>query len=337
MAILKRHKSTIYGLNDALADLNNSISTETQTRETQAGDLTALSTEDKTSLVKAINEVNGAIAGTDGSALKKDANLSDVASVQDARNNLDVYSTTEINDAIAAAKLALGTSYTVADIAGRDALADLDNQDRVFVIDDGDSKWAIYKPSVVDAETGEVTTWTKLADQDALENSISATALKASYESNPDTNVYTDAEKQKVGYLAVTEAVDLDDAVLRAELTQDLAGASSTTDTASVDAIKQYALGTASVGGPKAMLENATVVGDSITLTHAPRNSVEGIMNFATVRFIDENNVAYDAPVIGSADPKKFIVQTDTIDQWDGKTVKVQYVYLEPLSISPAV
>ena len=131
--------------------------------------------------------------------------------------------------------------------------------------------------------------------------------------------------------------MDLDDAVLRAELIQDLAGASSTTDTASVDAIKQYALGTASVGGPKAMLENAVVVGDTITLTHAPRNGVEGVMNFATVRFIDENSVAYDAPVIASADPKKFIVQTDTIDQWDGNTVKVQYVYLEPLSISPAV
>lgn len=336
MSILKRHKNTIFGLNDELANLNNAIAAESQGRKTQAGELTSLSTTNKSSLVSAINEINTTIGSVSGASLQAAQNLADLTSAQDARTNLDVYSTTEINDAIAAAKLAMGTSYTVETLAERDALTDLDQQDRIFVKDDGDAKWALYKPNAIDDVTGAVTDWTKLADKDALDNSISAPALKASYESNPDTNAYTDAEKLKVGYVSVTGAVDLDDAVLRAQLAQDLDGLASTTDTASVNAIKQYALGTASVGGPKAKLENVVVVGDAITLTEAPRNGVEGVMNFATVRFIDENSVAYDAPVIASADPKKFIVQTDTLDQWDGKTVKVQYVYLSPLSISPA-
>lgn len=335
MGILKRHKNTVYGLNSDLSDLNDQISTETQDRKGQVGTLDNLTTTEKTSLVKAINEVQTSVDNTSDSALMRDNNLSDVKSVQDARTNLNVYSTTEIDDAIGAAKLDLGTSYTVDDITARDLLEDLDVQDRVFVKDDGDTKWAIYKPDAIDSESGAVTGWTKLSDQDSLDNSISAPALKAAYEKNADTNAFTDAEKQKVGYLSVTEGVDLDDAVLKAELVQDVDGTASTTETASVDAIKQYALGAASVGGVRTTVETVAVAGDTITLSHEPHNGVNGIMNFSTVRYIDENNVAYDAPVIASADPKKFVVQTDSMDQWDLNDVKVQYVYLEEKPMSP--
>lgn len=335
MAILKRHKNTIYGLSDSLSTLNDAVAAETLARNTQAGDLTTLGTTNKSSLVQAINEIFGLTTSGSADALQKTANLSDIVSAMDARTNLDVYSTTEINDAIAEAKIALGTSYSVADIAERDALTNMDLQDRIFVIDTGSGQWGLYKPHTIDGGTGAVTDWTLLADQTSLEATISAPALKTAYESNSDTNAFTDAEKTKVGYIAVTSAVNLDEAILSTALINDLQATSGDAIAPSVDGVKAYALGTASVGGPKAALETLTVAGDIITLTHEPREGIEGIMNFNTVRYVDGNGVAYDAPVQATADPKNFIILTDTMNEWDGFDVKVQYVYLEAKSLSP--
>lgn len=51
---------------------------------------------------------------------------------------------------IEAAKLALGTSYRVADRAERDALTDLTLNDTVRVLDDGDGKWVgrVFRPLI---------------------------------------------------------------------------------------------------------------------------------------------------------------------------------------------
>lgn len=55
--------------------------------------------------------------------------------------DLSAYSTTsQMNAAIDAAALALGTNYAVANIAARDNLEDLVVGDMVFVTDDGDTK-----------------------------------------------------------------------------------------------------------------------------------------------------------------------------------------------------
>ena len=43
-----------------------------------------------------------------------------------------------------------------------------------------------------------------------VSNTLTAADVKALYEANPDTNAYTDAEQVKVGYITVTQAVDLD-------------------------------------------------------------------------------------------------------------------------------
>lgn len=99
----------------------------------------------------------------------------------------------ERDQAILVAKSSLGTNFSVATLADRDALTDLTVGDKVHVEDDGDGKWAEY---YVVSESP--ITFTKIMDQDVYLNTMSKEAIKASYESNPDTNVYSDSEKSFV-------------------------------------------------------------------------------------------------------------------------------------------
>lgn len=325
MGIIVRAKSSISGLVVDLQALNTAIETEATTRATNDGDLSQLVTTEKTDLVRAINEVQAiaVAAGSSDTALQKAANLSDLVSVPTARTNLQVMSSTEVEAAITAAKLALGTNFTVADITARDLLTDLDPSDRVMVIDAGDSKWALYSPTTVDGD-GKPEGWILLNDQNALENAMSAASIKVAYESNADTNAFTDAEKAKVGFLTVTEAIDLDDAVLTANLAQTI-GAGAADVVPSTAAVKAAIDAVVSV---TPVLENLVVaVGGLITLTNAPVGALNGVMNFGTVRYIDETGVAYDAPLVATAQPKEFTISTDTVNQWDTKTVAVQYLH----------
>lgn len=327
MAILLRHKSSIFGLEDDLAQLATDIGNEAIAREASDGDLSTLTTTAKDSLVSAINEVMGSASTGSSNALQIASNLSDVADVEAARTNLDVMSTTEINSAINVAQLAMGTNHNAADITERDAMVDLGTTDRVFVLDDGDGKWAFYKVHAVD-ETGAGTDWVKLADQDSLENSINAASVKATYELNEDTNAFTDADAAKVGFLSVTSAIDLDDAVLAANLVQDLLVSTATDEAPSVAAVKAYADEAARLGGSQTALETVVVSGSEITLTNAPKDGLSSIVNFGTVRHIDVNGVAYDAPLVATATANVFTVSTDTANQWDTFSVQVQYTFV---------
>lgn len=329
MAIIKRSKSTVLGLTSALQTLGSDIAAESQARSTADGDLSLLLTTEKTNLVAALNEVLGSAQSGSDAALQIANNLSDLNDFGIARTNLDVYSTAEVLAEIDAASLALGTNYNVATIAERDALTGLDTADRIFVADDGDTKWAMYKPMTIDVN-GAVTSWVKLSDQDALENSINAASIKTAYESNADTNAFTDAHMVKVDYLTVTQAINLDDAVLKAGLEQDLAVSAPTTNAPSSAAVKAYADEAARTGGPLPILEDVVVTGSTITLTHAPKGGLSGIMNFGTVRrFVTDvdGTVAYDATLAATVNDNEFTVQTDTAGEWDTFTVQVQYVY----------
>lgn len=112
--------------------------------------------------------------------------------------------------AIQTAKLALGTNYTVADNAARLALTELTVSDKVFVQDDGDGKWAQYWVIGVTDGQGSTSTFEVAMDEDTYLNANTAASIKATYESNADTNAFTDTEKAKVGYISVTQPVDLD-------------------------------------------------------------------------------------------------------------------------------
>lgn len=157
----------------------------------------------------------------DSAVVKKANNLSDVNAAS-ARTNLDVYSKAEVQNMVAGAD----DAYSVASITARNALTGLKVSDRVFVSNDGDGKWALYLVSSVTDGKGSTSEFVKVADEDLFTNALSKEAVKSAYESNANTNAFTDAEKTKVGHISVTQAVNLD------QIESDLSSTSTTADTA---------------------------------------------------------------------------------------------------------
>lgn len=111
--------------------------------------------------------------------------------------------------------LSLGTSTSVADIIERDTLVNLTVSDTVFVTNNGDGKWARYiVTSTVDG-TGANSTWAVIMDEDVYLNANSAAEIKTAYESNADTNAFTDAEKTKLASAEISSQLDARDTANR--------------------------------------------------------------------------------------------------------------------------
>jgi hypothetical protein len=106
----------------------------------------------------------------------------------------------------------------VADIAERDAYDIQRLPFSIFVIDDGDGKWAKYQATT----TGVGAEFVKLSDPDLLNAVMSASAIKAAYESNSDTNAFTNALKTKL------EGIDLSQYLLVSNISNILTGTSTT-------------------------------------------------------------------------------------------------------------
>ena len=141
----------------------------------------------------------------DADVVKKANNLSDVTA-STARTNLAVYSKTEVDTLIAGAK----NAYSVADTTARNALTGLKVSDRVFVTNDGDTKWALYIVTAITTGTGSTSTFKKIADEDLFLNALTAEAVKAAYESNADTYAFNGTYKGKLDKITVTANVNLD-------------------------------------------------------------------------------------------------------------------------------
>lgn len=154
--------------------------------------------------------------------LLKSNNLSDLPSVNSARSNLNVYSRPEVD-----ALVGNGNAYNVQTIAFRNELSGLRVADRVFVLDDGDGKWALYIVTAVTDGMGVSSTYVKVADQDLFVNAMTAAAVKSSYESNPNTNAFTDDEKAKLSLIGINSYIYLDEVWATA---QQAAGAAQTAD-----------------------------------------------------------------------------------------------------------
>ena len=160
--------------------------------------------------------------------LKISNNLSDVNAVQ-ARTNLDIHSKSEVTALVAG----VTSSRSVATIAARSALTGLKVTDKVFVVNDGDGKWAYYMVTAITNGNGSTSTFEKLADKDIFDNAMTAAAIKTAYESNADTNAFTNAEKTKLAYLTATSAVNLDTLkTLVAQHTTDINNATATANNA---------------------------------------------------------------------------------------------------------
>ncbi|WP_295772879.1 hypothetical protein [uncultured Mucilaginibacter sp.] len=65
---------------------------------------------------------------------------------------------------------------------------------QAFVTNDGDGKWALYQA----ISTGSSATYVKISDPDLLNTALSDQQIKAAYERNLDTNVFTNADKEKL-------------------------------------------------------------------------------------------------------------------------------------------
>lgn len=68
----------------------------------------------------------------------------------------------------------------------------------LFVIDDGDGKWAIYQATTIGVNANYV----KISDPDLLNALMSSAAIKTAYESNADTNAFTNALLFKLNAIA---------------------------------------------------------------------------------------------------------------------------------------
>lgn len=322
MAILRRNKSTIYGLNQELLDLAASIANETQTRAAEVGDLSTLEVVGVDNLTAAINALLTTVTENGADALSRSENLNDLDDKQAARTALELLTDTEIADRITQAQLALGTNFTVATIAERDVLEDLDNDDRILVLDGGEGTWVQYKPLTIDGETGLVTDWLVLMSEEVLQRVMSAAAIKAAYESNDDTNAFTDAQAAKL------DGIDETDIQAKSALIQDLAvGGDDTANAPSAAAVRNYTQAQVAEGGALPKLETVVVTDNQVTLTEVPREGIAGILNFGTVRWLDTDGSSWDAPLIPTGDPKVFVVSADEVNQWDGNSVSVQYLY----------
>lgn len=325
--IIRRPIVQIKGLRQELDALANTIATN-NTNLTQAiadaqSALNATITANK-------NAIEATVAALDAASAKKAANLSDLTDAAAARTNISVPSVAEVTAAIDAAKLALGTNYSVATIAARDALVGLDTNDRVTVIA-ANGDWTTYGVSdVVDG----VPTFYVMTSKTEWETANSAAAVKVAYESNPDTNAFTDAEQTKVALLSVTQAIDLDKVIQSDELLDAaalLAGSGTAAQIASAAAVQSFVAEAVRTGGTRYMSESRVVSGDSIVLSYAPKDGM--VLNFGTVRFIDVDDTAADIQVTvdgTDATGKTYTLAGDTAGQFDGKQVTIQYPYVEP-------
>ena len=137
-----------------------------------------------------------------------------------------------------------------------------------------------------------------------------------------------DTLETSVGTLASLSTTDKSSLV--AALNEEIADR-ALDEAALTTALQSYADAAATSGGGIPLLESKVVTNDRIVLTNAPKAGVSGILNFGTVRYIDGNGIAYDAPVTLDATDetnKTLIISVDASGQWNTFSVQVQYLYV---------
>lgn len=247
----------------------------------------------------------------DSAVVKKSNNLSDV-NAGSARTNLSVYSRSEIDAMVAGAE----NAHSVATITARDAMTGLKVADRVFVSNDGDSKWALYMVTAITNGNGSTSTFEKIADEDLFTNAISASAVKAAYEGNENTNAFTDAEKSKVAHISVSQAVDLD--AVESDLATTTTTASSALSTAnSASTAASAAQSTANTATTKANTAQSTADG-AVTDAAAAQSTANSASTAATAAQTTADSAASAAAAAQSTANGKEEAFTQAIEAFTG-------------------
>jgi hypothetical protein len=210
-----------------------------------------------------------ALKALDADVVKKANNLSDVNATT-ARTNLNLYSKTEVDTLVLGAK----NAFNVADNTAKSALTGLKVTDRVFVNDDGDTKWALYIVTAVTTGTGATSTFKKIADEDLFTNALSAAAVKASYESNADTYAFSGLYKGKLDKITIAANIDLD--AVKANASSALANAATAQTTANTANTAAGAAQTSANNANTAAATAQTTANNAATAAAAAQTTANG-------------------------------------------------------------
>lgn len=227
-------------LNDSFSDLQDQINTQSlQLTNHQTTFNTALENESQErfsadgQLQSNINAINDLV---DSEAITRAQSDSDEAATREAadndlqsqidqeiidRNQAIQSAVSELKDGVVPEgdtlqklyNLILGASSeaTVANIAARNGYNIPHIPFNIFVTDDGDGNWALYKAT----STGIGANFVKLSDPDLLNAVMTANQIKAAYESNADTNAFTNALFSKLNAIAAGATANDTDANLK--------------------------------------------------------------------------------------------------------------------------
>jgi len=133
------------------------------------------------------------------STLLKSNNLSDVNSVVLARQNLDTLSSVEIATAISNAQLGISKFYQIDNQTDLpNILNQLNDGDRLFINDFNGDGWVLLIKLTDINGNSQLTT---LVSEVTAANEFNATNIKTLYESNPNTNAFTDGHLSSLNSL----------------------------------------------------------------------------------------------------------------------------------------
>lgn len=244
--------------------------------------------------------------GVSPGVLLASANLGDVDDVIIARSNLSVDSSAEVNEKIYRAQLALGTMYTVTDNTEKSTLQNMTVGDRVYVADDGDSKWAIYLVTVIDS-VGAIVTDIVIMDEDVYLNANTAAAIKSAYESNNNTNAYTDTEKSKLS--SIENNATADQTAAEVPYSNTISGITATDVQEAIDTV---------VTGI-----NDVMTATGVTSTIKRYDKILSTLDVVNMEYTDGNLTT----VIYSGDNNSNIYYRDTLEYIGGNLVTVKHYY----------
>lgn len=319
MAIIIRHKSTIYGLTTDLANLQAADAAETAARiAADSAEEAARIAGDNTLTTNLAAEVTRATAAEATLTTNLAAEISRATGAEqaldlriDALGSAFNYVGAVTGGANAGAAFDLATLATGAKDAGDYYKVTTAGY---FKVGTGDAFYANINDGLV---------WNLAGGVDVIDNTnsqVNGTADFIAVTGSSDTGFVVDVDTAFKGRVSTLES----------GLAQEILNRAAA-DTALDTSLKAYADNAATQGGSVPRLESLVVASNKIVLTSAPKNGINGVLNFATVRHVDVNGVAYDAPVtIDGADAtgKTLIVSVDASGDWDGKSVTVQYLYV---------